>query len=54
MSKSVEISTLHLSHEDNIRSGQHLRTDKEESLCSEFGVSNIKYSMKVSGTLRIM
>ncbi|XP_035884606.1 coiled-coil domain-containing protein 83 isoform X2 [Phyllostomus discolor] len=42
MSSSVQISALQLSHEDSVRSDQHLETD-EVSSCPEFGASDLKY-----------
>lgn len=42
MSSLVQVSALQLSHEDSIRSDQHLDTD-EVSSCAEFGASDLKY-----------
>ncbi|XP_015332831.1 coiled-coil domain-containing protein 83 [Marmota marmota marmota] len=43
LSSSFGSSLLHLSHEDSIRDDQHLKIREEDTLCTEFGDSHVKY-----------
>ncbi|KAM5182610.1 coiled-coil domain-containing protein 83 isoform 3-T3 [Callospermophilus lateralis] len=43
LSSSFGSSLLHLSHEDGIRDDQHLKIREEDTLCTEFGDSHVKY-----------
>uniref|UniRef100_A0A8D2DKL7 Coiled-coil domain containing 83 n=1 Tax=Sciurus vulgaris TaxID=55149 RepID=A0A8D2DKL7_SCIVU len=42
-SSSFGSSLLHLSHEDSTSDAQHLKISEEDTLCTEFGDSHLKY-----------